>query len=111
MKLDDSKLMKLKSKEPSIGEIEHVLEKISNSLKYKFVDDGEYVFLASREDVLENATYAISKNSSYLLACKVLMNCIFNAMPIFRDGKTNPFYGCKTLEEAMVRADLLEDVR
>ena len=111
MKLDDSKLVKLKSKEPSIGEIVDVLNKIADVMSYNLVDDGDFVFFAKKEDSMRPiVTRMHTIYDSHEEAYSRLLEEV-TSKGSFYDGKLNLFCGCKSLEEAMVRADLLEDVR
>ena len=88
--------------------IEHVLKKIADVLGYAFADDGNFVFFASNKDSWTSNVTRMhpAYEVAYEVSCEKLLNEVLSKIQ-FYDGKENPFYGCKSIEEVLVKCDLL----
>ena len=80
-----------------------ILEKIADAMGFKLVVDEYFVFFAKRDEERHQLSPAYGKD----ILETFLERCVFKAEK-FWEGIANPFCGCRSAEEALVRIDLLE---
>ena len=84
-----------------------ILEKIAKVMGLRLVVDEYFVFFAKRD---EKEMHQLSPAYRKDILETFLERCVFKAEK-FWEGIANPFYGCRSAEEALVRIDLLEGMR
>ena len=82
------------------------LEKIADAMGFKLVIDKYFVYFVKKDDKQHQLSPAYGKN----ILETFLERYVFKAEK-FWEGIANPFYGCRSAEEALIRIDLLEGMR